>query len=283
MGAKANLGTLIMWFATVGVGASSVVADHLPTHGLVLHLDSGEVPIGISPMAFTAFGNDDLDAPPHDYHWEIHISNVGGLGNETFTMAVNVKTPAGPVVTLDAGTATIPPFSGLYWDYHLPDPFGEIAPLAVRTTYTKPRIGLVPLAFQTTITEYSHEPTIDQTPQPPAWVRPGSGYGAALEGAFSTDVVFTLTLPGLPGDYNGNGVVDGADYVLWRDGGPLQNEVDTPGTVDAADYTAWRARFGNMSGSGSGLGGVVVPEPASGLLLLFGAVAAGRRQNRIAT
>jgi hypothetical protein len=72
---------------------------------------------------------------------------------------------------------------------------------------------------------------------------------------------------GVPGDYNGNGVVDGPDYVLWRNGGPLQNEVDAPGTVNAADYTAWRARFGNTSGSGS-LGGSAVPEPASCMLAL---------------
>ena len=54
---------------------------------------------------------------------------------------------------------------------------------------------------------------------------------------------------GVPGDYNGNGKVDAADYVRWRNGGPLQNEVDAPGTVNGADYTAWRARFGNTSGA----------------------------------
>jgi hypothetical protein len=68
--------------------------------------------------------------------------------------------------------------------------------------------------------------------------------------------------PAVAGDYNGNGVVDMADYVLWRNGGPLQNEVSSGGVVDAADYDAWRARFGNTSGSGSGLGeGTSVPEP----------------------
>jgi hypothetical protein len=71
---------------------------------------------------------------------------------------------------------------------------------------------------------------------------------------------------GVPGDYNGNGTVDAADYALWRKGGPLQNEVDTPGTVNAADYTEWRARFGNTSGSGLGAGSV--PEPNSVMLLL---------------
>ncbi len=75
---------------------------------------------------------------------------------------------------------------------------------------------------------------------------------------------------GVPGDYNGNGTVDTADYVLWRNDGPLQNEVDTPGTVNAADYTEWRTRFGNPSGSGS-LAGSAVPEPA-GVMLALAAV-----------
>jgi hypothetical protein len=67
------------------------------------------------------------------------------------------------------------------------------------------------------------------------------------------------------GDYNGNGKVDAADYVLWRNGGPLSNEVDAPGTVNAADYTEWRARFGNPgSGVGAGTG---VPEPSTVLLI----------------
>lgn len=72
---------------------------------------------------------------------------------------------------------------------------------------------------------------------------------------------------GTPGDYNGNGTVDAADYVLWRNGGPLQNEVDVPGTVNAADYTAWKARFGNTSGSGN-LGSEAVPEPNSFAIVL---------------
>jgi hypothetical protein len=73
--------------------------------------------------------------------------------------------------------------------------------------------------------------------------------------------------PGVPGDYNGNGVVDSADYVLWRNGGPLANEVDAPGTINAADYTAWRARLGN-TGSGAGLDGGAVPEPGTFVYLV---------------
>jgi hypothetical protein len=86
---------------------------------------------------------------------------------------------------------------------------------------------------------------------------------------------FAVVVP-VPGDYNNNGTVDAADYVLWRKGGPLANEVDTPGTVNEADYTEWRARFGNTSGSGLASSfafppsapNAAVPEPASLILVV---------------
>ena len=92
----------------------------------------------------------------------------------------------------------------------------------------------------------------------------------------------------VPGDYDGNDVVDAADYVLWRKtpnprpaNYNFRNEVASLGTTDAADYTAWRARFGNNSAPGSGLTSGSVPEPASGILLLIAAgVAYSKRQTR---
>jgi len=85
---------------------------------------------------------------------------------------------------------------------------------------------------------------------------------------------------GVAGDYNGNGTVDAADYVLWRNGGPLQNEIATPGTVTQEDYDSWRARFGSTSGSGAGAGvnAGQVPEPAAAVLMLIGLVAAFTRR-----
>lgn len=91
-------------------------------------------------------------------------------------------------------------------------------------------------------------------------------FNRALSAA-EIQTLYNIAPPGVPGDYNGNGVVDTADYVLWRNGGPLQNEVDTPGTVNAADFDAWKARFGNISGAGLGAS-AAVPEPASLTLLL---------------
>jgi formylglycine-generating enzyme required for sulfatase activity len=100
---------------------------------------------------------------------------------------------------------------------------------------------------------------------------------SAIAGTENHHVGFRLaTLPaGVPGDYNGNGTVDAADYVMWRKGGPLVNEVNAPGTVNAQDYTEWRMRFGNNTPPGSGAGGGLestsVPEPSASVLaaLLF--------------
>jgi hypothetical protein len=71
-----------------------------------------------------------------------------------------------------------------------------------------------------------------------------------------------LDAPSLPGDYNANGRVDAADYVLWRDN-------PTAFGGDPAGYTTWRTNFGRTSGAGSGLGSAA-PEPATlGLLVLL--------------
>jgi hypothetical protein len=80
-----------------------------------------------------------------------------------------------------------------------------------------------------------------------------------------------MSVAGLPGDYNANGNVDAADYVLWRNGGPLENEVADPGTISAGDYDEWKARFGNALPGGGG-SQVAAPEPTTALLLIgFGA------------
>jgi hypothetical protein len=76
-----------------------------------------------------------------------------------------------------------------------------------------------------------------------------------------------MTPAGLPGDYNANGSVDAADYVLWRNGGPLENEVADPDTISPADFDEWRARFGNALPGGAG-SQVAVPEPATVWMLV---------------
>lgn len=87
-----------------------------------------------------------------------------------------------------------------------------------------------------------------------------------------------LALP--TGDYNGNLVVDAADYTKWRDtlGQMVENPGDgadgnRSGEIDAADYDYWKERFGDNVPAGSAAANVV-PEPTTiapligGLLLL---------------
>jgi hypothetical protein len=75
---------------------------------------------------------------------------------------------------------------------------------------------------------------------------------------FSQVFQYTVTIPhSQAGDFNNDGSVDAADYVVWR---------KTDGTQEA--YDTWRANFGQTAGSGS-FADAAVPEPISLVLLLF--------------
>jgi hypothetical protein len=94
----------------------------------------------------------------------------------------------------------------------------------------------------------------------------------------------TYVLPAtadLVGDYNGNGIVDAADYTVWRDtlGSSIDlrangdNTAGSAGVVDQADYAIWKAHFGEMGGGGGAIASVnsSVPEPETLVLLMIGA------------
>jgi hypothetical protein len=86
------------------------------------------------------------------------------------------------------------------------------------------------------------------------------------------------SIAALTGDYNGNRIVDGADYVLWREtlgqmGPGLAADGNSNNEVDAADYNVWRANFGRTAAAGaSAVGASPVPEPALITLAMFALV-----------
>lgn len=89
---------------------------------------------------------------------------------------------------------------------------------------------------------------------------------------------------GVAGDFDGDGDVDGADFVAWQTNYPTANgatlatgDADSDGDADGADFAVWQANFPHEANAIA-----TVPEPHSALLLMVGAVVAiaWRREKR---
>jgi hypothetical protein len=130
-------------------------------------------------------------------------------------------------------------------------------------------------------------------------------YGLTAHVQFSNEGVYAVFLdptkvgtPGGPGaiapDFNGDGVVDLADFAIWQAhvgqmGGAsvLDGDADGDGDVDGADFLKWQRNVGKpmpWTGAGSGSSLANVPEPASLMMLACGGSLAlafvRRRSNR---
>ncbi len=97
---------------------------------------------------------------------------------------------------------------------------------------------------------------------------------------YGTPGQILLRLAGLAGDYNSNGFVDAADYVVWREniGAATLNNRDPNGmgVVGQADYDFWRTHFGEAAGAGAAATAAAtapVPEPTSSVMLILGMLA----------
>ncbi|WP_146590455.1 sialidase family protein [Posidoniimonas polymericola] len=84
---------------------------------------------------------------------------------------------------------------------------------------------------------------------------------------------YALVTEPLLGDFNNDGVVDAADYSVWRDNLgasitlPNEDPSVTPGTVSEQDYETWRKNYGAVAAAPSTGGAREVPEPAAAWLL----------------
>jgi hypothetical protein len=95
-------------------------------------------------------------------------------------------------------------------------------------------------------------------------IDPVTGAGTPLRSYASNGLgnVYGAVPTAIPGDFNHDGTVDAADYVVWRKTGG-----------SPADYNSWRANFGQtfsfagLASSASANGAVT--EPASLVLLMF--------------
>ena len=104
--------------------------------------------------------------------------------------------------------------------------------------------------------------------------------------AYQTTLAQLVVIDHLPGDYNKNGVVDTADYVVWRS--TLGQAVaflsgadgNGNGAVDNGDYSFWRARFGQLAAGSGAANGAVVSESSSLLPLILMTVGTSLRRQR---
>jgi hypothetical protein len=77
----------------------------------------------------------------------------------------------------------------------------------------------------------------------------------------------------IPGDFNGDGNVDGVDFVTWQGNFPTgsgaslaQGDADGDGDVDGADFVVWQTNFPFPSSPGAS----PVPEPGAVTTLICG-------------
>ena len=101
------------------------------------------------------------------------------------------------------------------------------------------------------------------------------GIVESIDADFFADRVFA---PLLAGDYNFDGVVDGLDYLVWREtdgfATDLRADGNLDGVVDSLDFALWSANYE----PGPTAASIAVPEPHGATLLVITAlITAGRR------
>jgi hypothetical protein len=89
-----------------------------------------------------------------------------------------------------------------------------------------------------------------------------------------TGIVSYVTGGATGADFDGNGIVDGADFLRWQRHAGLagsatqsQGDANGDGNVNAADLTIWRQQFGTPGSGEAALG--AVPEPSALALAAF--------------
>ena len=99
-------------------------------------------------------------------------------------------------------------------------------------------------------------------------------------------IVTNFTQIELPGDFNEDGAIDLADFLLMvgnmntKDKAYEDGDFDFSGSITIADFVGFRRAFSDFANAGAGEA-AAVPEPATGLMVAFGMLGlAGFRRRR---
>jgi hypothetical protein len=92
------------------------------------------------------------------------------------------------------------------------------------------------------------------------------------------DMLIALIGPPLIGDYNQDGSVDDADYIVWRKkvgaAGLPNRDPNNSGPIGQNDYESWRSHFGETASATGSASGAAIPEPTSAPLVIAACTAA---------
>jgi hypothetical protein len=110
--------------------------------------------------------------------------------------------------------------------------------------------------------------------------------GGASRGSADAFVA-KIASPPVPGDFDGDDDVDGADFVAWQINFPTasgatltQGDADHDGDVDGNDFMIWQSNFPTTAGSAA----TTIPEPSTLITACFGvlmlALVVRRKSNR---
>jgi hypothetical protein len=255
---------IVLLICSTSEAASITVGNHLllantPNQVITIQVTGGEQVSGEDFWAQIGDGgtyNNGSNAKPV-------FTNVDILGGTIF--AVNNTGAFGDPTVGNAAHS-------LFWDDGTVTASGSVVAAGLLATLTIDTTGLNSGSFPLSLTGVASAI--------------GPANNTALNNASGIPISLTvtnglLTISPFPAaDYNHNGLVDAADYAIWRD--TLGQSVtagsgadgDHDGTVTQADYNLWKTEFGYVSpGSGAGAASAI-PEPGTGTLIVIGLVLA---------
>jgi hypothetical protein len=238
----------------IGVGSGSVMRATLdvpPEATSTSGTGSGGLPVIIDTYT-PEFRFQNLVAATLDFDFDIDSEGCVPFGNCVESL----------LVTLHTIVSGLPVDETLLWEFFTFDPPTDIDPISI--------VAQLP----------GDEPPPDHVDGETVYrirlrVRDQDEDKTTLVGAEIDNLALTFAEADVYGDYNSDGIVNAADYVIWRNHEgqefSLPNEhpdVVTPGFVDQEDYDYWAQSFGSGSGAGGAAQSKLVPEPPSVLLIL---------------
>ena len=203
---------------------------------------------------------------------ELQINKLFGTGGSAI---LNVYNTSGGVPLTSLGTASLNeasiPSGGFAYQsfdvsaFAIPVNVGELMAFTIKSS-GEAGYGLRSTFTLDTYAGGESKWRVLSTP-PGAW----QSFSPSHDNGFKTYVLPSAI--GTPGDFNDDGSVDAADYVVWRrnlgeaDEALLSGNGDGMNGVDTGDFNLWRANFAS-SDPGLGALSLVVPEPSSTVLVI---------------